>query len=161
MLRGILRSLHSLWMTVWVRHSGEFSVGCWSRSDPTRKVEQNHAFAKSRIIQDSEQREWRANPEKVFCKYAELLVYGLPHYRCLGLLFHAFKSFTLFYFVKLSFIFSALLRRSLVSLGQPTQNPPQWRIKIIMDSNGTWFRIFLNISNPNIYAIINLCNSSV
>ena len=41
---------------------------------------------------------------------------------CLELLFHAFKSFTLFYIVKLSFIFSALLRRSLVSLGQPTQN---------------------------------------
>ena len=32
-------------MTVWVRHLGGFSVGCWSRSDPTRKVEQNHAFA--------------------------------------------------------------------------------------------------------------------
>ena len=35
-------------------HSDGFSVGCWSRSDPTRKVEQNHAFAKSRIIQDSD-----------------------------------------------------------------------------------------------------------
>ena len=83
--------------------------------------------------------EWRGNPEKVFYKYAEPLIYGLPHYRCLGLLFHAFKSFTLFYFVKLSFIFSALLRRSLVSLGQPTQNPPQWRIKIIINSSKTRF----------------------
>ena len=37
-----------------------------SQSDPARKVEQNHAFAKSRIIQDSKQRERRGNPEKAF-----------------------------------------------------------------------------------------------
>ena len=63
----------------------------------------------------------------LLCKYYSLCsvllrvsdcVLTLHKIRCLGLLFHAFKSFTLFYFVKLSFIFSALLRRSLVSLGQ-------------------------------------------
>ena len=49
------------------RHLGGFSTlpnktikycfvrgGAVSRSDPARKVERNHAFAKSRIIQDSE-----------------------------------------------------------------------------------------------------------
>ena len=34
--------------------------------------------------------------QKSFCMYAEQLIYGLPHYRCLGLLFHTTQSLILF-----------------------------------------------------------------
>ena len=58
--------------------------------------------------------------------YAESLVYGLPHYRCLGLLFHTMQSLILF---ALQIVFAMLRATSSFGLRpHSTQNPLSWII---------------------------------